>query len=121
MRLWGIYSFSLPIASLVPYINQYPSTSLWHFLCFFHLVDSHHNVLTYLLEQIKKLQRNGTVEHEFSIFWVPRRTLVCNQILEDEGIIGDVNITEFPLYFLPLESDILSLELGDAFPDLYLV
>ncbi|EDN08117.1 vacuolar sorting-associated protein [Histoplasma capsulatum] len=71
-------------------------------------------------EQIKKLQRNGTVEHEFSIFWVPRRTLVCNQILEDEGIIGDVNITEFPLYFLPLESDILSLELGDAFPDLYL-
>ncbi|KAK2813186.1 hypothetical protein FQN50_000864 [Emmonsiellopsis sp. PD_5] len=71
-------------------------------------------------DQIKQLQRNGTVEHEFSIFWVPRRTLVCNQILEDEGIIGDVNIVEFPLYFLPLENDILSLELDDSFNDLYL-
>ncbi|OJD10848.1 hypothetical protein AJ78_08249 [Emergomyces pasteurianus Ep9510] len=71
-------------------------------------------------DQIRKLQRNGSVEHEFSIFWVPRRTLVCNQILEDEGIIGDVNVTEFPLYFLPLESDILSLQLEDAFSDLYL-
>ncbi|KAJ9269015.1 hypothetical protein DTO212C5_4854 [Paecilomyces variotii] len=71
-------------------------------------------------EQVKKLQRNGTVEHEFSIFWVPRRTLVSNKILEEEGIIGDVNIAEFPLYFLPLEQDVLSLELEDSFSDLYL-
>lgn len=42
-------------------------------------------------------------------------------MLEDAGIIGDVNIAEFPLYFLPLEQDILSLELDDAFSDLYLV
>ncbi|WEW58851.1 Vacuolar protein-sorting-associated protein 33 [Emydomyces testavorans] len=70
--------------------------------------------------QIRKLQRNGTVEHEFSIFWVPRRTLVSNQILEDEGIIGDVSIAELPLYFFPLENDVLSLELPDSFGDLYL-
>jgi hypothetical protein len=42
-------------------------------------------------------------------------------VLEEAGIIGDVNIAEFPLYFLPLEQDILSLELDDAFGDLYLV
>ena len=73
------------------------------------------------LDQIKRLQRNSDVEHEFSIFWVPRRTLVSNQILEEEGVIGDVNIAEFPLYFLPLENDVLSLELADSFSDLYLV
>jgi len=61
------------------------------------------------------------VEHEISIFWVPRRTLVSNKILEDEGVLGDVNVAEVPLYFLPLENDTLSLELGDAFRDLYLV
>ncbi|KKY24916.1 putative vacuolar sorting protein [Phaeomoniella chlamydospora] len=71
-------------------------------------------------EQIKALQRNGTGEHEFSIFWVPRRTLVSNKILEDEGILGDANISEFPLFFLPLETDVLSLELEDSFGDLYL-
>lgn len=42
-------------------------------------------------------------------------------MLEEAGIIGDVNIAEFPLYFLPLEQDILSLELDDAVSDLYLV
>lgn len=42
-------------------------------------------------------------------------------MLEEAGIIGDVNIAEFPLYFLPLEQDLLSLELDDAFSDLYLV
>ena len=72
-------------------------------------------------EQIKRLQRNGNVEHEFSMFWVPRRTLVSNSVLEETGIIGDVSIAEFPLYFMPLEQDVLSLELEDSFSDLYLV
>jgi hypothetical protein len=72
-------------------------------------------------EQIKRLQKNGSVEHEISIFWVPRRTLVSNKILEDEGVLGDVNVSEFPMYFLPLEEDVLSLELGDALMELYLV
>jgi hypothetical protein len=72
-------------------------------------------------EQIKKLQRNGTVEHEISIIWAPRRTLVSNKILEDEGVLGDVNVSELPLYFLPLEDDMLSMEMEEAFHDLYLV
>jgi vacuolar protein sorting-associated protein 33A len=66
------------------------------------------------------LQRNGTTELEVSIIWVPRRTLVSNKILEDEGVLGDVNISELNIYFLPLENDILSLELTDSFNDLYL-
>jgi hypothetical protein len=37
------------------------------------------------------------------------------------GIVGDVNIAEFPLYFCPLEQDVLSLELENSFSDLYLV
>lgn len=61
------------------------------------------------------------MEHDFSIFWTPRRTLLSNQILDDEGIIGDVNIAEFPLYFVPLDHDVWSLELEDCFKSLYLV
>lgn len=34
--------------------------------------------------------------------------------------MGDTNIAEFPLYFLPLERDLLSLELENSFGDLYL-
>ncbi|OAL67816.1 vacuolar sorting protein [Trichophyton rubrum] len=51
-------------------------------------------------DQIKRLQKNeSNIEHEFSVFWVPRRTLVSNQILEEEGVIGDVSVAEFPLSF----------------------
>lgn len=36
-------------------------------------------------------------------------------------MLGDVTSVEFPLYFIPLEKDLLSLELEDSFGDLYLV
>lgn len=36
-------------------------------------------------------------------------------------MLGDVSISELPLFFLPLEDDMLSLELDGAFNDLYLV
>jgi hypothetical protein len=51
---------------------------------------------------------------------VPRRTLVSDRILEEAGVLGDASIFEFPLYFVPLEKDLLSLELDDSFADLYL-
>ena len=71
-------------------------------------------------DHIKRIQRDSQIGHEFSIFWVPRRTLVSDQILEEAGVLGDTYIAEFPLYFLPLEKDLLSLELNDSFGDLYL-
>lgn len=46
---------------------------------------------------------------------------MCEKILEDEGVLGDVTIGEFPLHFLALEPDLLSLELDDSFKELYLV
>ncbi|RMZ84513.1 hypothetical protein DV737_g1122, partial [Chaetothyriales sp. CBS 132003] len=77
-------------------------------------------VVQAVAEQIKSLQRSDAVEHDVSIFWTPRRTLVSNKLLEEEGVLGDVNVAELPLFFLPLEDDLLSLELQEAFNDLYL-
>ncbi|PVH88566.1 vacuolar protein sorting 33A-like protein [Cadophora sp. DSE1049] len=73
-----------------------------------------------IADHIKRMQRESQTGHEFSIFWVPRRTLVSEKILEEAGVLGDTSIAEFPLYFLPLENDLLSLELDDSFADLYL-
>ncbi|OCK81250.1 vacuolar sorting protein-like protein [Lepidopterella palustris CBS 459.81] len=71
-------------------------------------------------DQINRLRRNGQIDHEFSIFWVPRRTMVSDQILEESGVLGEASVTEYPLYFIPLSQDLLSLELDDTFSDLYL-
>jgi vacuolar protein sorting-associated protein 33A len=84
-------------------------------------VGPHQYVLTGAEEQIRRLQQKSSIEHEFSVFTVPRRTLVCGKIFEDAGVLGDVSVEEFPLYFLPLDEDLLSLELEDSFGDLHLV
>jgi lysine-specific histone demethylase 1 len=69
---------------------------------------------------MKRLQRESKTGHEFHIFWVPRRTLVSDKLLEELGVLGDAEIAELPLYFFPLDKDVLSLELDDSFKDLYL-
>ncbi|KAK6332790.1 hypothetical protein TWF696_002813 [Orbilia brochopaga] len=73
-----------------------------------------------IASQIKNAPRVPGQDFEHSLFFVPRRTPLCDRILEDEGVFGDVTINEYPLYFIPLEPDVLSLELDDAFEDLYL-
>lgn len=41
-------------------------------------------------------------------------------ILEEHGVLGEANITELALNLVPLEPDVLSLELEDSFSDLSL-
>ena len=71
--------------------------------------------------QIKRLQQNGSSSHNFTVCWIPCRTLLSDNILEESGVLGEANVTELNLYFQPLESDLLSLELENAFSELYLV
>ena len=52
---------------------------------------------------------------------MPRRTLVSDKILEESGVLGELSIEVLPLYFIPFESDLLSLCLDDAFENTYLV
>ena len=47
--------------------------------------------------------------------WVPRRTVVCDRVLAEEGVAGDVVAEDYPLAWVPLDSDLLSLELPAAF------
>ena len=53
--------------------------------------------------------------HDIAAFFMPRRTHVCDKILEDEGVLADVHLGTFPLDFIPFEMDVLSLELPTAF------
>ena len=63
----------------------------------------------------KSCYRQPGPAHEVAAFFMPRRTHVCDKILEDEGILADVHLGTFPLDFIPFESDVLSLELPTAF------
>lgn len=77
-------------------------------------------MLSFTLAQIKRVQRQSQIGHDFHISWVPRRTIVSDKLLEEAGVLGDVSVSELPLFFFPLEKDVLSLELDESFRDLYL-
>ncbi|GAB7347422.1 hypothetical protein MBLNU459_g4343t2 [Dothideomycetes sp. NU459] len=71
-------------------------------------------------EQIRHIRQESKTDHDFSVVWIPRRTLISDRILEENGVLGEVTVADCPLYLIPLEPDLLSLELEDAFSDLYL-
>ncbi|RKP34979.1 vacuolar sorting protein [Dimargaris cristalligena] len=56
--------------------------------------------------------------HEYSLFLTPRRTLVCDRILEEQGVLGELVMGEYHLDLVPLERDLATLELNDCFKTL---
>ncbi|KAL0449411.1 UNVERIFIED_CONTAM: Vacuolar protein-sorting-associated protein 33 [Sesamum latifolium] len=54
------------------------------------------------------------LHREYYLYFVPRRAIVYEKILEEEKVHELLNIGEFPLYMIPLDDDILSFELNLA-------
>jgi hypothetical protein len=52
---------------------------------------------------------------EYAVYFLPRRTIACEKIFQEEGIYGDIVVGEYPLGFIPHDFDLLSLELGSAY------
>ncbi|DAZ92553.1 TPA: hypothetical protein N0F65_012783 [Lagenidium giganteum] len=56
---------------------------------------------------------------KFHLYFVNRRTLVCDETLKKEGVFGSVSVGEYKLDLIPFDDDILTLELDSCFKDLY--
>lgn len=58
---------------------------------------------------------------DVNLVLVPEKTLAFNQVLEESSILGDLTIHAWPVYFLPIADDLLSLNLPNGgFRDTYL-
>ncbi|TPX46403.1 hypothetical protein SeMB42_g01870 [Synchytrium endobioticum] len=75
--------------------------------------------MKHIAEHIRTHNKSN-IKIEYSVFLVPRRTLICERVLEDEGVYGDVTLGEYHLDIIPLDEDLLSLELENSFRELYL-
>ncbi|KIR34577.1 ATP-binding protein [Cryptococcus deuterogattii MMRL2647] len=75
-----------------------------------------------IAEQIRSQQQNPSAAGPltYTILLVPRITELCKKVLEDQGVAGDVTLSEFNLGFIPMEDDLLSLEMEDVARDIYL-
>lgn len=74
-------------------------------------------------DEMLKLNQQKSKEKitkQYGIIFVPRRSRVCEEKLKESGVRGDILIDELNLDFLPIDTDLLSMEMNDCFRDLYL-
>ncbi|RID47122.1 hypothetical protein BRARA_I03744 [Brassica rapa] len=51
------------------------------------------------------------IQRDYYVYFVPRRSVACEKILEQEKVHNLVTVKEFPLYMVPLDEDVISFEL----------
>ena len=75
--------------------------------------------MKYIADHIHCHAKEGGRKH-FFIFFVPRKSMIAERILEEEGVYGDLTVGSFNLDLIPFDDDLLSLELDGSFRECFL-
>eukprot|EP00357_Protocruzia_adherens_P031928 CAMPEP_0114991808 /NCGR_PEP_ID=MMETSP0216-20121206/11580_1 /TAXON_ID=223996 /ORGANISM="Protocruzia adherens, Strain Boccale" /LENGTH=590 /DNA_ID=CAMNT_0002355181 /DNA_START=29 /DNA_END=1801 /DNA_ORIENTATION=- len=59
-------------------------------------------------------------DKNYYLYMCPRETVLCEKILQLEGVLADVQIAQYTMDLIPLENDVLSLEMESSLRDLIL-
>ncbi|KAK4578715.1 hypothetical protein RGQ29_028701 [Quercus rubra] len=80
------------------------------------LVRSQLDLMKFICSNVHDDVSKG-LQREYFVYFVPRRTVVCEKILEEENVYNLMTIGEYPLYIVPLDEDVLSFELDLAYKE----
>ena len=69
--------------------------------------------LYFEIAQIRKDRQDTSKRIEYSLFFVSQRTMLCERVLEEEGVLGDITLGEFAMEWIPFEDDLISMELDN--------
>ncbi|KAA0034702.1 vacuolar protein-sorting-associated protein 33-like protein isoform X1 [Cucumis melo var. makuwa] len=75
-----------------------------------YLVRAQMDLMRFICSNIQSDISKG-LQREYFVYFAPRRTVVCERVLEEEKVHHLLTIGEYPLYVIPLDEDILSFEL----------
>jgi hypothetical protein len=84
-------------------------------------IDSSRRVYSSLRQDQIKKHTQDSQKYTYTLLLVPRTSTLVTRILEEEGVLGDINIAAFNLQFIPLADDVISLENDDAFKEIWVV
>ena len=70
--------------------------------------------------KMKSSKSKEIAEKHYGVIFVPRRSRVCQEKLEKYGVLSHVILDELNLDFVPIDTDLLSMQSADYFRDLYL-
>ncbi|CAH1801545.1 unnamed protein product, partial [Owenia fusiformis] len=74
-----------------------------------------------IAQTVLKEEEIGGFRKEFHLFFVPRKSLLCERKLKELGVYGTfTHVDEFSLDMIPLDSDLLSMEYEAAYKECHL-
>jgi hypothetical protein len=75
------------------------------------------------LLEVDQIKRHGaeSQKHIYTLLLVPRTSTLITRVLEEEGVLGDITISAYNLQFIPIADDVISLENGEAFKEIWVV
>lgn len=80
------------------------------------LVRSQLNLMRFICSNIHDDISKG-LQREYHVYFVPRRTVACEKVLEDEKLHHMITIGEYPLYMVAMDEDVLSFELDLSYKE----
>ncbi|XP_078285990.1 vacuolar protein sorting-associated protein 33B isoform X1 [Rhinoraja longicauda] len=86
-------------------------------LCF--LVRPRISSVKHIAEIVNADKADGRLR-KYKIIFTPQKFYMCETVLEEEGIFGDVTIDDWDFYLLPLDDDLISMELPEFYRDYFL-
>ncbi|KAF7239559.1 Vacuolar protein sorting-associated protein 33B [Varanus komodoensis] len=100
-------------------VESKPAHSTSDQLCF--LVRPRIRNVKYVADIVNADKAAGRIR-KYKIIFSPQKASfhTCEMVLEEEGIYGDVTWDEWSFYLLPLDDDIISMELPEFFRDYFL-
>ncbi|KAI9124365.1 hypothetical protein K1719_004287 [Acacia pycnantha] len=78
-----------------------------------YLVRSQPNLMKFICSNVNNDISKG-LQRGYHVYFVPRRTVVCEKVLEEEKVHHLMSVGEYPLYLVPMDDDLLSFELDLA-------
>jgi len=73
-----------------------------------------------LMKKIARIIHKNSQDKNYHLVFWPRRTILCKEALESYGVYGNLDIRDFNFDLIPLDTDILSLELDSCFKEIYI-
>ncbi len=82
----------------------------------FYFVRPNPSMISLLIQQLKARQKDPKQRSvPVYVYFVSRRSLVCERMLNEAGVISLVTLGEYNLDIIPVEQDVLSMELPNVF------
>ncbi|XP_075015714.1 vacuolar protein sorting-associated protein 33B isoform X1 [Calonectris borealis] len=98
-------------------VESRPALSASDQFCF--LVRPRIKTMRYIADIVNADKMSGR-SRKYKIIFSPQKFYACEMVLEEEGVFGDVTCDEWSFYLLPLDEDIISMELPEFFRDYFL-